>query len=155
MPFRLRIAPLLAALSALVLIVAIPVNGFSEEAKKEGEAGKSTSAIGDKVDTAPFGLPVIWKGRIMNYVFVRLRLHLAKPSDVGVLRAKEPFVRDVVVRAAHRTPFTLPNDLNHIDADALTKAVLPGINAELGAGVVKSVEVLEQNAQHGLPRPQV
>jgi hypothetical protein len=122
------------------------------EEKKEGD-GKPASAIGDKIETAPIGLPVIWKGRIMNLVFVRLRLYLSHPADVGVFRAKEPYVRDVVVRAAHRTPFTLPNDLNHIDADALSRSVLPAINAELGAGVIKRVEVIEQHAQHGLPRP--
>ncbi len=107
----------------------------------------------DTVETTPIGVPIIWHGRIVNYVFIRLRLHLKRASDNDRVRSKEPFLRDLVVHAAHRTPFTLVDDVNHIDGPALCRAIFKDLNTLLGGDPLQSLEVYEQVAQHALPRP--
>ncbi len=42
----------------------------------------------------------------MNYVFVIVRINLTTTANAAQLREKEPFFRDALVRAGHRTPFS-------------------------------------------------
>ncbi len=125
-----------------------PILAGAEEKKDDKKA-----QVARTVEMAPIAIPVVWKGLVTNYIYARIRLHLTHDVDVGATRAKEPYFKDFVVRAANRTPFTLPNDLNAIDALALEKAVLPGCATIFGPGLVTHVEVFEQTPQHRLARP--
>jgi len=124
-----------------------------EEKKKEGGKDAKKEEIARTFETSPMALPVFWKGVVVNYVYTRLRLHFGHDTSISAVKAKEPYIKDLTVRAANRTPFTLGDNLNALDADALAKAVLPGISAIVGSGAVARVEVFEQVPQHRLPRP--
>jgi hypothetical protein len=120
--------------------------------KKGGKDGKDEAKSGT-VELSPIALPVLWKGVIVNYVYVRLRLHLVRVMDIGPIRAKEAYVRDSVVRAAHRKPFLVPDDVNRIDEKALAAAFMADAPRAVGPGLIKSIEVFEQTPQRRLPRP--
>jgi hypothetical protein len=60
---------------------------------------------------------------VINYIFLKVRLNLTLSADATKLRTKEPYFRDALVRAAHRTPFTDPKSYVRID-EARLKAVL-------------------------------
>ena len=102
---------------------------------------------------ARVGLPVIEGGRLRNYVFVSLRLHLGGGKSVEQMRPKEAFFRDALVRAAHRTPFTVPGDWTRLDERALSAALINAANGISGRGSVARVEVLAQNPRRrsGMP----
>lgn len=87
----------------------------------EGGAKKEVTA--QYVDLAPVALPVVVRGRVINYIFLKVRLNLTLSADATKLRTKEPYFRDALVRAAHRTPFTDPKSYVRID-EARLKAVL-------------------------------
>lgn len=93
-------------------------------------AGPALAAGGGKsadkatgVDLAQLALPVIVNGKVKNYVFVQLRLVPARGADPIKLREAEPFYRDALIRAAHRTSFGRQDDWTVVD-EARVEAVL-------------------------------
>lgn len=107
----------------------------------------------DRVDLNRIGLPIVWRGRLVNYVFVMARLKLAPGRDGQVLRAKEPYLRDVLVRAGHRTPFVDPADLSRVDERAFDATLLREARAIAGSGLVVGVEILSQQPRRRMSRP--
>lgn len=98
-------------------------------------------------DMTPVGLPVVLDDRVRNYVFVRLRLHLAQGHDPMSLREKDPHLRDSLVRMAHRHPFTLPGEANRLSPGPIAGHVMATAIRVCGRGVVTRVEVLSQQPQ--------
>lgn len=107
-------------------------------------AGDRPAPSGASLSIAGVGLPVIAGGRIRNYVFVSLRLHLGGSATPETMRPKEAFLRDALVRAGHRTPFTVPDDWTRIDAAALSASLLRSSATICGRGAVTRVEVVSQ-----------
>ena len=105
------------------------------------------------VKLSPVALPIVVNGRIVNYVFTDVQIDLTPSADVIALRAKEPDFRDALVREAHRTPFVLANDYNHLDEARLKAVLARDAGAIVGARNIKGVEVLSATPQHFVPRP--
>ncbi|MEN5177653.1 hypothetical protein D3C73_963570 [compost metagenome] len=93
------------------------------------------------------GLPIIVGGRVRNYIFVVLKLHLGQGHALDAVRAKEPYLRDALVRAGHRTPFVLANDWNQVDPEALSASLIRSADALIGKGAIARVEVVSQAAR--------
>lgn len=128
---------LIAALA--VAATAGPLGARASEPKKEGKGD-----VGQYVDLQPVGLPIVSKGQLVNYVFVYVRINLTNGANTPRLREKEPFFRDALVRAGHRTPFTNPNDLAQVDAARLTATLTREAVAIAGPGQIRSVVVTSQ-----------
>jgi hypothetical protein len=121
----------------------------AEEPKKSG--------TGQYVDLAAVALPVVVNRRIVNYVFVSVRVNLTPGANAPKLQSKEPYFRDALVRAGHRTPFTRDDDYTVLDDAKLKAQMYSDATAIAGPGAVASVSILsEQAKQHsGLPKPKV
>jgi len=103
--------------------------------------------VGQYVDLSPVALPVIVGGRLKNYVFVTVRLKLTPKADVQKLRGKEPYFRDALVRAGHRTPFVIDSDWTRLDETRLRASLARDAAAIAGAGMIQGVEIVGQTAQ--------
>lgn len=90
------------------------------------------------------GLPIIAGGRLRNYVFVSLRLHLGGSATPETMRAKEAYLRDALVRAGHRTPFVAADDWTRIDPAALSASLIRSAATIAGRGSVTRVEIVSQ-----------
>ena len=101
-------------------------------------------ANGASLGIAGVGLPVISGGRIRNYVFVSLRLHLGGGATPESMRLKEPYLRDALVRAGHRTPFVVETDWTLIDGAALSASLMRSAATIAGRGAVTRVEIISQ-----------
>ena len=119
---------------------ALPVLAVGSEAIASDRAAPR----GASVSIPGVGLPVIAGGRLRNYVFVSLRLHLGGSATPESMRSKEAFLRDALVRAGHRTPFTVPGDWTVIDTVALSASLVRSAAAIAGRGSVTRVEVVSQ-----------
>jgi hypothetical protein len=97
------------------------------------------------LNIAGVGLPIISDGRIRNYVFVTVRLTLGGGQTPETMRAKEPYFRDALVRAAHRTPFVLADDWTRIDDAAVNAMLMAAAPALSGPGSITQVEVALQS----------
>jgi len=103
-----------------------------------------TPASGASLAIAGVGLPIIAGGRIRNYVFVSLRLHLGGSATPESMRPKEAYLRDALVRAGHRTPFVVADDWTRIDGAALSASLMRAAVPIAGRGAVTRVEVVSQ-----------
>ena len=121
------------ALALTLALLAVPA--MAQEKKKED---------GQNVSISPVGLPIVVDGKVVNYVFVTIRLDLAPLANSTKLREKEPYFRDALVRAGHRTPFTLRSDLTKIDEARLKAVMMQEATAIAGPGVVRAVVLVNQ-----------
>lgn len=121
----------------------------------QASAPPKKEAAGQYVDLSPIALPVVVDGRLINYIFVALRLNLTPSADSVKLRAKEPWFRDAMVRAGHRTPFTNPKNYLVLDEARLKATLLREAGAISGAKNFASATVLSMTPKQrsGLPRP--
>ena len=85
--------------------------------------------------------------------FVTVRLELAPSANISKLREKEPYFRDALVRAGHRTPFTLPTDISKIDTVKLVAALTREANTIAGPGQIRSVVVTSQAPRRRMSLP--
>jgi hypothetical protein len=125
-------------LTALALIAA---SATAAEASGGGESKKGEG--GQYVNISPVALPIVVGGKVVNYVFVNVRIDLTPSADAVKIREREPYFRDALVRAAHRTPFTLAGDYTKIDEARLKAAVIRDAVA-LAPGVVRGVVIVSQ-----------
>ena len=123
--------------AALPLIALAGAAGASEPAAPSKE-------VGQYVDLAPVGLPIVASGQLVNYVFVYVRVNLVNGANTSKWREKEPYFRDALVREGHRSPFTVAGDYQIIDTVKLTSVLYRDAVAITGPGVVKSVVVNSQ-----------
>ena len=117
---------------------------------------ESKPSAGQFVDLSPIALPVIVNGRLVNYVFVDLRISLTPSADLARWRDREPYFRDAIVRIGHRTPFTLATDYTRLDEARLKAALFEAASAITGPGQVASVAILPGGGpmrRTGLPKP--
>ena len=136
---------------ALGLLIAIaPVEPVMAAEKNDKEAPKAQTVALEAV-----ALPIIVDGQLINYVFCSLRLDLYPNADGLKVRQKEQYIRDDLVRAGHRTPFTRADDYSHIDEAKVRAEVLKFAPTVLGPGVVKAVVVTKQTSQKVLTLPAV
>lgn len=134
--------------SAILGVVALssvsgPVRA-SEKKEGGGQALDPTYKLGSMT------IPIIANGRIVNYVFVAMNLKLASGADASSFKDKEPALRDAIVRAAYKTPFTRADTWKEVDGDRLKTFVLSQCSALFGKGKVASVEIVKQ-----IPRQQL
>ncbi|KQW83729.1 hypothetical protein [Brevundimonas sp. Root1279] len=127
-------------IAASAVLPAAAAAGPALASSKSG--GGSTAA--PAFNMSGVGLPVISGGRVRNYVFVSLRLHLGGHATPESMRLKDAFLRDALVRAAHRSPFTVADDWTRLDAAALSASLLRSAAAIAGRGSVTRVEVVSQ-----------
>lgn len=123
-------------------------------ASSASQASSSGGGVPDAaMSIAGLGLPVIEGGRLRNYVFVSLRLHLGAGKTAEQMKSKEPFLRDGLVKAAHRAPFSVPGDWTRLNERALSASLIAASAAIAGRGSVARVEVLAQNPRRrtGMP----
>ena len=139
-----------ALIASLALFVAS--NAFAS-APAKGE-GKDEKVVGQYVDVYPVAIPILADGRLINYVFVALRVQLTPTAKAPKWRAKEPFFRDALARMAHRTSFGSAADYASIDGPRLTAAFQREAMAIAGKDV-KGVIITAQTPKQrlGLPKP--
>ena len=121
-----------------------------------GAAMAQTKEAGQFVDLSPVALPVVVRGKLINYVFVYIRINLTPGADLARWRDREPYFRDALVRLGHRTPFTVSTDYTRIDEPRLKAALFQAAAAITGPGMIASIEILPGGGpmrRTGLPKP--
>lgn len=126
----------LISAAAVLPAVAVASTAAASDAPASGGATLNISGV---------GLPVIAGGRLRNYVFVSMRLHLGGAATVEAMRGKEAYLRDALVRAGHRTPFIVPNDWTRIDTNLMSASLMRSAASIAGRGSITRVEIISQS----------
>jgi len=136
----------------MVLTLGLGVHALAPamaHAKAEEPAEGATEA-NLRLDVSGLGLPVLKDGRVVNYVFVRLRINLNPGIDRPDIEAGEPFFRERMLKAAYRAPLNSGTDLMTLDPQKLEAQTVSAARAVYGAARVRSVEIRDQKPQKRL-----
>ena len=136
-----------AGLALILTLNAWPAMALAADAAAEKPA---------TVQLAPVAMPIVVDGRLVNYVFVTVKLTLAKGVEGAVVRDKEAFFRDALVRAGHHTPFVVATDYTKADVAKIRAEVLKDAPQFVGRGVVANAEITKQVSQtkaYMIPQP--
>jgi hypothetical protein len=128
----------LAAIAAVLAIAATPATGADPIPK--AEEAEATNYV----TVSPVALPIIVDDQVVNYVFVRIRIELRRGADSVPIREKEPYFRDALVRAAHRTPFTVAGEYTIVDEARLRSAMLREARRIVNDRDVIGVRIIDQ-----------
>jgi hypothetical protein len=141
----------ISILSAILLLAVAPAALAADKDKDAKDV-----ASGQYVNVSPVAAPIVLNGRLINYIFVTLRVDLAPNVDALRMRDREPYFRDAFVRVAHRHPFVKPGDYTHVDERALKAAMMVESARIAGPHVVTGIDIISAQPQKvtGLPRPE-
>ncbi len=114
---------------------------------------KPKKDVGQYVDISPVALPIVANGALVNYVFISVRIMLSPQANVVKLREKEPYFRDALVRAGHRSPFTKADDYNVIDAVRMKATLLREAQQIAGARDIVGINIMNQAPKRQMARP--
>jgi len=136
------------------LLAAAPF-AFAATAAQAAGGGEAKSKEEPYVNISPIALPIAVDGKLINYVFVQLRLTLSSSANGAAMRTREPWFRDAVVRAGHRTPFTVATDYTKIDEKRLVATLLREARSIAGAKNFTSAQLMSQTPKQRsrLPTP--
>jgi hypothetical protein len=131
--------------TAGALALAPQVHAAEKPVAKAGE--------GNNLDLAIVGVPIVFHGKLVNYVMVRLRLKLTPGADPHRLQDKEPYFREALVKLGYQTPLNPPTDLTKVDEHLLISKMMLACAPIAGPGTVIGIEVSSQQPQtrFGLP----
>ena len=135
-----KIAHILALISVLIATPAMAVEGAA------------TIKIDPSIPLAPVAVPITENGKLVNYVFLSIKVMLSPKADLYKLVGQEPYFRDALVRAGHRQSLGVPGDSNRVD-EKLVKAVLKREAASfMVARMIASIEIVRQDPKKRFAR---
>ena len=134
---RLLIVSALGFLAATPMALAEPPKKDGHgghEAKGEGEGeSPSDKEIARSIDMSGLVFPMFdEKGKLKNYIFVSARMLAGPGKDVWKYREQQHFIRDAIVRAAHRTSFNVKGDYTKLDEKLAAETCMKAANDVVG-----------------------
>ncbi len=108
----------------------------------------SKEATEPSVQLANIGIPVFTGHTVNNYLFISIKIHLTAKAPEAKFRDMEPYFRDAAVRAASKTSFADPKHPDKLDVPRFQAAMMTAFSQVTGPGMVKSIEIVTQNAEH-------
>lgn len=113
-------------------------------AAPEHEPAETVAADPRIVEMPILVTPVIVNGQLVNYAFVAAQLSVSEGHDPLAVRARVAYLRDAMVRAAHRRPLNDP-DRRSINPETAARVWTTAANQVLGEGVVEGVRVISSD----------
>ena len=107
--------------------------------------GEAKDAADPSVKLASVGIPVFQGRNVVNYLFLSIKINLTAKADQQKLRDMEPYFRNALIRAAHRTSFAMADRNDKLDEARFTAVMKAEFTKVAGAGTIESVEVVSQS----------
>ena len=115
-----------------------------------GEEEVSEKEIARSVELAGLVFPVFDEDfKLKNYIFVNARFVVASGKDTWKFREQAHFMRDAVLREAHRKSFHKDGNFAMLDVERAAKLCLKAVNEAVGEEAFASVTFSEVNSQSG------
>jgi hypothetical protein len=122
-------------LAAFAFLAVAPALAAPPPSDGHGEASGTPDEreVARSIDLGGLVFPVFNdEGKLKNYLFVNARMKVGDGKDPWKYREKAHFIRDAVVRAAHRTSFNMKSDLTKLDEKLAAAECLKAANEALG-----------------------
>lgn len=106
---------------------------------------KKADDVDPSVKLASVGIPVFHGATVTNYLFLSIKINLTPKADQTKLRDMEPYFRDALIRAAHKTSFAQPDHDDRLDIPRFQKIMTVEFTRIAGPGTIQSVEIVSQS----------
>lgn len=123
-----------AALIASTMLAGLTKASAQPSAQQAAEATRS-------MDAAYIAVPVVRDGTLVNYLFVTLRIDISPSVDLWRTRERAHFLRDALVRAAHRTSLADPRRDDALNTALATTVFRTAAQEALGANAVRNLTI--------------
>jgi hypothetical protein len=140
---------------AMALIASTLLAGLAngqEGAAAHAKGGEAAGPSGDVTRTmdAPYlAVPVVREGRLVNYLFVSIRIQIAPGVDLWRTRERAQFLRDALVRASHANALADPNNTNALNEPLAIQVYRAAAAQALGAQAVAGVSIVSTYSSLG------
>lgn len=121
--------------------------GPQENAKARGEGGEELSSR--SMDAPYLAVPVLREGRLVNYLFVSIRVEISSAVDLWRTREQAHFLRDALVRASHAHDLSDPNDPNLLNETRAVEVYRAAAVQALGERAVAGVSIVASYSSQG------
>jgi hypothetical protein len=129
---RLSRRQLLTAVSVVAVLSAF-APAFAQEHGAEGEGVPDEAEVARSIDLSGLVFPVFDQNRkLKNYIFVNARMLAGPGKDVWKYREVQHFIRDAIVRAAHRVSFCVAGNYKKLDEKLAAAECLKAANEVVG-----------------------
>lgn len=116
-------------------------------------AGKTSEQSGEaeprSMDAPYIAAPIVRNGVLSNYLFVSVRVDIAPGVDLWRTRERAHYLRDALVRAAHRTPLADAENPNAIDTALAVQVFRAAAIEALGERAVRGVSITGAQSSRG------
>ena len=141
-----------AALIASTLLAGLSNARATEQGKAAEPAGHGQSGGADvsrSMDAPYLAVPVVRDGRLINYLFVSIRIQISPHVDLWRTRERAQFLRDALVRASHANALADPNDTNALNQPLALQVYRAAAVQTLGAEAVAGVTIISSYSSLG------
>lgn len=143
-----------ALILAILLAPIAPAMANPPPAEHGGEGALNEKEAARSVDLSALVFPVFTEtGKLKNYIFVDAKMLVAENRDPFKYRGQAHFIRDAVLRAAHRVSFNKKGDFTKLDEELASRECLKAANDILGEpGAIVSMKFVQIASQSDRPR---
>lgn len=141
-----------AAMIASTLLAGLAVARAEEHPKAGGSASGHSESSGDvsrSMDAPYLAVPVVRDGRLVNYLFVSLRIQISPRVDLWRTRERAQFLRDALVRASHANALADPANNNALNQALAIQVYRAAAVQTLGADAVAGVTIVSTYSSLG------
>lgn len=104
-------------------------------------AAPSAAEVTRTMDAAYIAVPVVRDGVLVNYLFVTMRIDIAPQVDLWRTRERAHFLRDALVRAAHRTSLADARRDDTLNTPLAIQVFSAAAREALGANAVRGLTI--------------
>jgi hypothetical protein len=113
------------------------------------KSGQSDADASRSMDAPYLAVPVVRDGRLVNYLFVSLRIQIAPSVDLWRTRERAQFLRDALVRASHANQLSDPGDINKLNEALALQVYRQAAVQSLGAEAVAGISIVSTYSSLG------
>jgi hypothetical protein len=116
------------------------------------EEGSATIKIDPSIPLSPVAVPITENGKLVNYVFLSIKIILSPKADLYKLVSQEPYYRDALVRIGHRQNLGVPGDPNRVDEALLKAALKREVASFIDPSLIARIEIVRQDPKKRVAR---
>ncbi len=129
---RLSRRDLLSAVSVSAMLAVLPAAEAQEHAQ-EGSAAPDEVEVARSIEMGGLVFPIFDEHlKLRNYLFASARMLAGPGKDVWKYREQQHFIRDAIVRAAHKVSFNVAGNYQKLDEKVAAAECLKAANAAIG-----------------------
>jgi hypothetical protein len=138
---------------AMALIASTLLAGLANAAGDppvKAKGGEGDQELSSRSMDAPYlAVPVVRDGRLVNYLFVSIRVEIAAGVDLWRTRERAHFLRDALVRASHAHDLADPGDDNLLNEARAIQVYHAAAVQALGERAVAGVSIVASYSSQG------